>query len=406
MNIANLFRIAFRAINNNKMRAILTMLGIIIGVASVITMLAIGQGTKESILGNIEQMGSNMITIRPGADMRGPVRQSSADMQSLKYEDYEAILKECEYVSEATPMVNTSAQVIYANNNTPTSIYGVNVSYLNIRKLEIEKGEMFTETDIKTSAKVCVIGKTVMDNLFPNGENPIGQNIRINKIPFKIVGTLVSKGDNSMGMDQDDLILAPFSAVQKRMLSINYLNSIIVSAVNEEMSDAAIEEITEVLRTKHKIKPTAENDFSIHSQQEMMEMMSSTTGMLTLLLASIASISLLVGGIGIMNIMFVSVTERTKEIGLRMSIGAKEKDILWQFLIEAILISVAGGLIGVLLGVSLAYLIEHFAHISVAIQIYTIILSFSICTIIGVFFGWYPAKKASNLDPIEALRYE
>ena len=277
---------------------------------------------------------------------------------------------------------------------------------MNIRKLEIEKGEMFTETDIKTSAKVCVIGKTVMDNLFPNGENPIGQYIRINKIPFKIVGTLVSKGDNSMGMDQDDLILAPFSAVQQRMLSINYLNSIIVSAVNEEMSDAAIEEITEVLRTKHKIKPTAENDFSIHSQQEMMEMMSSTTGMLTLLLASIASISLLVGGIGIMNIMFVSVTERTKEIGLRMSIGAKEKDILWQFLIEAILISVAGGLIGVLLGVSLAYLIEHFAHISVAIQIYTIILSFSICTIIGVFFGWYPAKKASNLDPIEALRYE
>ncbi len=406
MNIANLFRIAFRAINNNKLRAILTMLGIIIGVASVITMLAIGQGTKESIIGNIEQMGSNMITIRPGADMRGPVRQSSADMQSLKYEDYEAILKECTYVAEATPMVNTSGQVIYGNNNTPTSIYGVNDSYLNIRKLEIDKGEMFTETDIKTSAKVCVIGKTVLDNLFPNGEDPIGQNIRINKIPFKIIGTLVAKGDNNMGMDQDDLILAPFSAVQKRMLSITHLNSIIVSAVNEEMSEAAIEEITEVLRNQHKKKATDEDDFSIHSQQEMMEMMSSTTGMLTLLLASIAGISLLVGGIGIMNIMFVSVTERTKEIGLRMSIGAKGKDILWQFLIEAILISVAGGLIGVLLGVSLAFIIEHFAHIAVAIQVYTVILSFSICTAIGIFFGWYPAKKASNLDPIEALRYE
>ena len=388
------------------MRSMLTMLGIIIGVGSVITMLGIGQGSKESIRSNIEQMGSNMITIRPGADMRGHVRQSSADQQSLKYEDYLALEEQCTNISAISPLVNTSGQAIFGNNNTPTTMYGANRDYLDIRKLEIENGELFTDADINTSAKVCIIGTTVYENLFPDGEDPIGQTIRFNKIPFTIVGVLKSKGDNSMGMDQDDLIIAPYTTVQKRLMAITYLNSIIASATNENVTEAAIDEITEIMRTQHKLREDEDDNFNVRSQQEIMDMMSSTTEMLTILLACVAGISLLVGGIGIMNIMFVSVTERTKEIGLRMSIGAKGKDILWQFLIEAILISIAGGIIGVILGMMAGFAVKHFANWPVSIQTYTIILSFTVCTVIGIFFGWYPAKKAANLDPIEALRYE
>lgn len=406
MNFTNLIKIALRALNNNKMRSLLTMLGIIIGVASVITMLAVGQGSKSSIRNNIMEMGANMITIRAGGDMRGGVRMSASDMQSLKQKDYESIRDNCNYISAISPMVNSSGQVIYGNNNSPTSLYGVNQDYLTIRKYNIDNGEMFTDHDIKSSAKVCIVGQTVVENLFTNGEDPVGRTIRFNKIPFKIIGVLEEKGDNTMGQDQDDVILAPYTTVQKRILAITHLNSIVASATSEETSDAAIAEIELILRENHKLKATDDNDFHVRSQLEMLEMVSSTTEMMTILLACIAGISLLVGGIGIMNIMFVSVTERTREIGLRMSIGAKGFYIMLQFLIEAIFISLAGGIIGVLLGVSASYLVENIAAWPIEIQGYTVILSFMVCTVIGIFFGWYPAQKAASLDPITALRYE
>ena len=408
MKFGNLIRIALRALANNKMRSLLTMLGIIIGVGSVITMLGIGQGSKESIRNNISEMGSNMINIQPGADMRGGVRQSASAMQTLKLKDYESIRdrNNCPHISYTSPMVQSSGQAIFGANNTPTSMYGIHADYLEIRQLKIQDGSIFGDQEIKSSAKVCVLGKTVVDNLFPNGEDPIGKVIRFNKIPFKVIGVLTSKGTNSMGMDQDDLILAPYTTVQKRLLAVTFLNSIVASASNEEDNDKAIEEITATLRANHNLKNGMDDDFHVRSQQEMLEMMSSTTEMMTILLACIAGISLLVGGIGIMNIMFVSVTERTREIGLRMSIGAKGKDILWQFLIEAILISVTGGLIGVLLGIGASFLVENLFQWPVAIKEYTVFLAFTVCTVIGIFFGWYPARKASRLDPIEAIRYE
>lgn len=327
-------------------------------------------------------------------------------MQTLKLEDYEAIVEQAEYISAASPEVQSSGQVIYGANNSPTSIYGVNPSYLDIRKYTIAQGEMFSEGDVKTSAKVCVIGQTVVDNLFTNGEDPVGQTIRFNKIPFKVIGVLTSKGDNTMGMDQDDLIIAPYTTVQKRILAITYIQSISASAVTEDATEDAITSIENILRQRHKIGANDEDDFNVRSQKELISMMSSTTDMMTILLACIAGISLLVGGIGIMNIMYVSVTERTREIGLRMSIGAKGVDILMQFLIEAILLSVTGGVIGVILGVSSAFMVNYLLAWPISIQVYTIVLSFIVCTATGIFFGWYPAKKASYLDPIEALRYE
>ena len=346
MNLANLFRIALKALANNKMRGFLTMLGIIIGVASVITMLAIGQGSKKGIQDQISEMGANMIMIQPGADMRGGVRQSASSMETLKMADYENIRSEARFISAISPSVNSAGQLIYGGNNTPTTIYGVSADYLDIRRYSIDDGNMFGEQDIQTAAKVCVVGKTVVDELFPGGESPIGKVVRFNKIPFRIIGLLKSKGYNSMGMDQDNLVLAPYTTIQKRILAITYLQGMTASAVKEEYSNAAMEEITEILRRNHKLKETDEDDFTIRSMEELSSTISSVMDMLTLLLGSIAAISLLVGGIGIMNIMYVSVTERTREIGLRMSIGAKGSDILAQFLTEAILISVAGRLSG------------------------------------------------------------
>ncbi|MBF0574479.1 ABC transporter permease [Dysgonomonas sp. GY617] len=406
MNFINLFKIALRALSGNKFRGFLTMLGIIIGVAAVITMLAIGQGSKRSIQDQISTMGSNMINIRPGTGQFGGVRQSASSMQTLKLEDYEAIADQAQYISAASPEVSSSGQVIYGANNSPTSIYGVNPSYLEIRKYTVAQGEMFTEADVKASAKVCLIGQTVVDNLFTNGEDPVGQTIRFNKIPFKVIGVLTSKGDNTMGMDQDDLILAPYTTVQKRILAITYIQSISVSAESEDATENAIASIEDILRQRHKIGANDDDDFNVRSQKELITMMSSTTDMMTILLACIAGISLLVGGIGIMNIMYVSVTERTREIGLRMSIGAKGIDILMQFLIEAILLSVTGGLIGVAIGIGSSYLVKNILSWPIDIEVYTIALSFLVCTATGIFFGWYPAKKASDLDPIEALRYE
>lgn len=406
MNLTNLFKIALRALANNKMRGFLTMLGIIIGVASVITMLAIGQGSKRSIQAEISEMGSNMIMIQPGGDIRGGVRQEASSMETLKLEDYQNIVDETRYVAAVSPSVNTSGQVIYGANNAPTTIYGISPDYMEIRRYQVEDGEMFSEQDIAVAAKVCVVGKTVVDNLFPGGENPVGKVVRFQKLPFKIVGVLESKGYNSMGMDQDDLILAPYTTIQKKVLAITHLQGITCSALKEEYTEQAIDEISEILRRNHKLKTDEDDDFTIRSQQELSSMLTSTTDMMTVLLAAVAGISLLVGGIGIMNIMYVSVTERTREIGLRMSIGAKGIDILSQFLIESILISVTGGLIGVIFGVGSAIIVNQVAHFPIFIQPWSVLLSFIVCTATGIFFGWYPAKKAARLDPIEAIRYE
>lgn len=406
MNGTNLFKIALRALANNKLRAFLTMLGIIIGVASVIAMLAIGQGSKKSIQQQISEMGSNMIMIHPGAEMRGGVRQDPSAMQTLKLENYEKLSEECTYLSGISPNVSSSGQLVAGANNYPSSVSGVSMDYLTIRQLTVEQGEMFTENDIRTAAKVCVIGKTIVDNLFPDGSDPIGKVIRCNQIPFRVIGVLKSKGYNSMGMDQDDVVLAPYSTVMKRLLAQTYLSGIFASALTEDMTDEAVDEITTILRREHKLKETDDDDFTIRTQQELSSMLNTTTDLMTTLLACIAGISLVVGGIGIMNIMYVSVTERTREIGLRMSVGARGVDILSQFLIEAILISITGGLIGVIIGCGASFMIKTIAHWPVFIQPWSVLLSFLVCTVIGVFFGWYPAKKAADLDPIDALRYE
>ena len=406
MNGTNLFKIALRALANNKLRAFLTMLGIIIGVASVIAMLAIGQGSKKSIQQQISEMGSNMIMIHPGAEMRGGVRQDPSAMQTLKLENYEKLSEECTYLSGISPNVSSSGQLVAGANNYPSSVSGVSMDYLTIRQLTVEQGEMFTENDIRTAAKVCVIGKTIVDNLFPDGSDPIGKVIRCNQIPFRVIGVLKSKGYNSMGMDQDDVVLAPYSTVMKRLLAQTYLSGIFASALTEEMTEEAVDEITTILRREHKLKETDADDFTIRTQQELSSMLNTTTDLMTTLLACIAGISLVVGGIGIMNIMYVSVTDRTREIGLRMSVGARGVDILSQFLIEAILISITGGLIGVIIGCGASFMIKAIAHWPVFIQPWSVLLSFLVCTVTGVFFGWYPAKKAADLDPIDALRYE
>lgn len=393
MNYQNLFKIAIRAIAANKMRSFLTALGIIIGIAAVITMLAIGQGSKASIKANIAEMGSNMIMISPGADMRGGVRQDASSMETLKQADYQSIKDECNYISAISPTVNSSGQWIYGNNNTQSSIYGVNQDYLSIRQLKVADGEMFTDTDIKAASKVCILGQTVVDYLFPDGSDPIGKVVRFNSIPFRVIGVLKKKGYNSMGMDQDDLVLAPYTTVMKRIMAQTYLGGIVCSAITEAASQPAQDQITEILRRNHKLKDATdtteadEDDFNIRSQEEISSMMNSTMSTITILLGSVAGISLLVGGIGIMNIMYVSVTERTREIGLRMSVGARGIDILNQFLIEAILLSVTGGIIGVILGVSLSLSLNYFFHIATQIEPWSIIMSFAVCTFTGVFFG-------------------
>ena len=412
MNYTNLFKIALRAIGANKMRSFLTALGIIIGVASVITMLAIGQGSKRSIQANIAEMGSNMIMIQPGQDMRGGVRQDASSMETLKLTDYDALKNECDYIKAISPVVSSSGQFIYGNNNTQSTLYGVNRDYLTIRQLSVADGDCFTDEDIKANAKVCILGQTVVDYLFPNGGDPVGKVIRFNSTPFRVIGVLKKKGYNSMGMDQDDLVLAPYTSVMKRILSQTYLSGIQASAITEGVTDQAVDEMTSILRRTHKLKDATdtqeadENDFNIRSQEELSSMMNSTTNMLTILLGCVAGISLVVGGIGIMNIMYVSVTERTREIGLRMSVGARGVDILNQFLIEAIMMSVTGGIIGIILGVGASYAVKLIANWPIYIEPWTILMSFAVCTFTGVFFGWYPAKKAAMLDPIEAIRYE
>ena len=414
MNITNLFKIAMKAIGANKMRSFLTMLGIIIGVSSVIIMLALGHGAKETIKQDIQEVDPGTIMILPGPDFETFEGDWLPEYsQTLKLADYQSLVEQSKYLKLLCPMVVTEGQLVCGNNNHSTRVYGVNNQYPTINGQMVEKGSIFTEEEIHSSAKVCVIGKSIVDKLYAKDADPIGTVIRINNIPVAVVGVLMSKGEDIMGQDQDDIVLMPYTTVMKRMTPWqNFYNMIYATADNEKMIDLAMKDITAILRANHKIKEGEIDDFNVRSLEQMVSRVDSVMGALTLLLACIAGIALLVGGIGIMNIMYVSVTERTREIGLRMSVGARTRDIMNQFLIEAILISVTGGFIGVLIGASIAYLArfilmnftEH--HFLIAVEPWTVLLAFAICTITGVFFGWYPAKKAANLDPIDALRYE
>ena len=408
MKLFNLIRIALRALQRNKLRAFLTMLGIIIGVAAVIAMVAIGQGSKQSIQDQLSSMGSNMITIRPNSNQTvgGGARLDASSLQSLTLDDIKAIQKQATYITAVSPAVQAKGQAINGSLNWPTSIQGVSPEYLSIRDWPLKDGITFTQEHVNTADKVCLIGQTVVENIFGSGEDPVGKIIRFNKIPFKIIGVLGEKGENAFGQDQDDIVLAPYTTVQKRILAIPYIQNIYASAVNESSSALATAEVTDILRASHKLKSGDDDDFMVRTQAELINTFSSTSQLLTVLLTAIAGISLVIGGIGIMNIMYVSVTERTKEIGLRMSIGARGIDILFQFLIEAILISITGGIIGVLLGITASNLVTLFLSWPTLVSRSSIILSFLVCAITGVFFGYYPAQKASRLDPIEALRYE
>ena len=406
MNLYNLFKISIRAVGNNKMRSFLSMLGIIIGVAAVIIMMSIGQGSKESIRSELSTMGTNLLTIRPGADMRGGVRQDPSAMQTLKMADYERILRERKFVTKVSPEVTASGQVVYGNNNTTTTIYGESTEYLDIKQWPVERGDCFTEEDINKAAKKVVVGKTIVTELFGEGADPIGKTIRFKSIPMTIVGVLKAKGYNSWGMDQDNVIIAPYTTVMKRIAAQTWFSSIVCSAITEDLSDAAIEELTQMLRDNHKLKGEAADDFTIRSQAEMMETMSTTMDMVTLILVVAAAFSLLVAGIGIMNIMLVSVTERTKEIGLRMAVGATGAVISLQFLIESVLISVTGGLLGIIVGCSASELLVPLFGMPSSVPAWSIYVSFLVCVVIGVGFGYVPAVKAARMDPIEAIRHE
>ena len=407
MSIINLLKVAMTAILSNKFRSFLSMLGIIIGVAAVIIMMAIGQGSKESVRAELSKMGTNLLTIRPGAERRGGVRQDPSAMQTLKPADYESILKEAILVTKVSPEVTSSGQVIHGANNTNSTVYGESPEYLDIKLWQLKDGICFNEEDVRKSAKVCVVGTTVVEELFGDKNyDAVGKTIRFKSIPFRIIGILKSKGYNDWGMDQDNVIIAPYTTVMKRISAQTYYNSIVVSAISEELSEKATEELTEILRRNHKIKEDAENDFTIRSQQEMMETMSSTMDTITVILVVAAAFSLLVAGIGIMNIMLVSVTERTKEIGLRMSVGARGIDIMSQFLIESILISLTGALLGIGLGYGGSWLARTVFMLPSDVPLWSVSVSFCVCAFIGIFFGYLPARKAARMDPIEALRYE
>jgi putative ABC transport system permease protein len=406
MNFFNLIRIALQALQRNKLRAFLTMLGIIIGVAAVISMVAIGQGSKKSIQDQLASMGSNMITIRPNSNVTAGARLDATSVQTLTIDDIKAIQKQAQYISGVSPGVSSKGQVINGSLNWSTTIQGVSPEYLDIRNWPLKDGIVFSASDVTTAAKVCLLGQTIVNNIFVNGENAVGSIIRFNRIPFKVIGVLVSKGENAFGQDQDDIIIAPYTTVQQRITANIYFQNIYVSAKNENVTDSATNEISDILRVSHRLKPTETDDFAVRTQAELISTFTSTSQLLTVLLTAIAGISLVIGGIGIMNIMYVSVTERTREIGLRMSIGARGIDILQQFLIEAIMISITGGLIGVVLGITASKLISLFLSWPTLVSESSIILSFFVCALTGVFFGYYPAQKASRLDPIEALRYE
>lgn len=406
MKLLNLIRIAIRAIRRNKLRSFLTMLGIVIGVAAVIAMLAIGNGSNESIRSTISSMGTNLINVMPASRNRGGVQKGREMTQTLKVSDVEYLRNNCTSISAVSPEINGNGQIVFGSNNWPTEIFSGNEDYLFIKKYEVANGRIFTTQEIKSAAKVCLLGQTVIDNIFGDDIDPIGQTIRFNKIPFKVIGTLTEKGDNTFGQDQDDMILAPYTTVMKRIIRQTYLRAIVMSAVSEDKIEETSAEIEELMRISHKLGESEDSDFEIRTQQELISNFGSISEMMLVLLGSISAISLIVGGIGIMNIMYVSVTERTREIGLRLAIGGKSKDILRQFLFEAILLSVIGGVIGVALGVFASMMVENMLNWPTLITTDSVLLSFLFCSFIGIFFGWYPARKASAMDPIDALRHE
>ncbi|NCA84488.1 MAG: FtsX-like permease family protein [Clostridia bacterium] len=406
MKLYNLIKIAISAIRRNSLRSFLTMLGIVIGVAAVIAMLAIGQGSNASIRSTISSMGTNLINIMPASQNRGGVHQGRSSSPTLVVEDVDFLKNNSTLIDAVSPELDGSGQVIYGSNNWPTTIYSGNEDYPFIKKYEVETGRMYTTQEIKTAAKVCLVGQTVIENIFTEDEDPIGQTIRFNNIPFKIIGTLKEKGNNTFGQDQDDMVLAPYTTVMKRLYRQTHLRAIVISAKSEDLITETSAEITELMRLSHKLNDSEDDDFEIRTQEELISNFGSISEMMLVLLGSISAISLLVGGIGIMNIMYVSVTERTREIGLRLAIGGKGKDILRQFLFEAIIISIIGGIIGVGLGILASTLIESILSWPTLITMDSILLSFLFCSFIGIFFGWYPARKASLLEPIDALRHE
>jgi putative ABC transport system permease protein len=405
MRILEILRIAGDALVRNKMRSLLTMLGIIIGVGAVIAMVAVGQGAQASVDAQISSLGSNVLMIFPGSTSRGGVFAGGGTGTTLTEEDGQAIKEQCPAVAYVSPQLRSGGQIVYGNLNWGTSVQGGSPDYFAIRDWRIAKGEFFSDQDVRGATKVCLIGETVEEQLF-GAEDPVGKTIRIKSIPFRVVGTLKSKGQNMMGQDQDDIILVPYTTLQKRLIGHTHSWGYIASARTKQQIPEAQQQITDLLRSRHKLGLMDDNDFTIRNQTEIAEASSSTSKIMTYLLASIASVSLIVGGIGIMNIMLVSVTERTREIGIRMSIGARRRDILSQFLMESIVLSLLGGFIGVVLGIAGSNLISTFAGWPTFISMNSIIIAVLFSAAVGVFFGYYPARKAALLDPIEALRYE
>jgi len=405
MDLFIVIRVSLRALRRNKLRSFLTILGIVIGVCAVITLVNVGNGAQISIENAISSLGTNLLIIFPGSVTKAGMRVGYGSASTLTVDDAQAIQDECSAIHMVSPVVSEAAQVVFQNQNWRTTVLGVNPDYQRIKNWSLKNGEFFTYQDVKAATKVCILGSTVFLQLF-GGQDPVGQVIRVKRIPFKVIGVLTSKGQTTFGQDQDDVIIIPYTTAQKRLSGINYVNMLMASAVSMDLMEEAGDQIRNLLRQRHSIKKEEDDDFTVRNLADLTSVFSIITRSLTILLGSIASISLIVGGIGIMNIMLVSVTERTKEIGIRMAVGATHKDILFQFLLEAVFLSLLGGCIGIVIAIALTSAIAYFSGWSVPVSIFAMLVAFLFSAGVGVFFGLYPARKASLMNPIEALRYE